>query len=102
MDVGSSQQYVVQFTKVDILNIHMICIALLSCHLMLMGTLRYEWGGHAVWLSYELLMEIAVVTLYYFIGINSIQAGTVDDPEASFWHVKCSNFVASPSVHIVS
>ena len=84
MDVGSSQQYVVQLTKVDILNIYMICIALLSCHLMLMRTLRYEWGGHAVRLSYELLMEIAVVTLYYFIGINSIQTGTVDDPEASF------------------
>ena len=51
--------------------------------------------------SHELLMEMKVVTLYCFVGGNSIQTGTVDDSEASFFpNIKYANCVASPSVHI--
>ena len=93
--------YVVQLTKVNVPNIHMMCTSLLSCHWMLMGVVRYKWRGHAVWLSYELLMELEVATLYCFVSGSSIQAGAADDSEASFFpNVKDGNLVASPSVHI--
>ena len=67
--------YIVQLTKVDVLNLHMICTSLLSLHWMLMGVVNFEWRGHAVWLSHKLLMEMEVATLYYFVGGNNIQTG---------------------------
>ena len=68
-----------------------------------MGVVRYEWRGHAVWLSHKLLMEMEVATLYYFVGGNNIQTGAVGDSEASFFpNVKDSNFVASPFLYTAS
>ena len=46
-----------------------------------MGVVRYKWGGHVVWLSHELLMEMEVATLYCFVGGSSIQTGVVDASE---------------------
>ena len=55
-----------------------------------MGVVRYEWrGGHAVWLSHKLLMEMGVVTLYSFVGSYRIQTRAVDDQkQASFLILK--------------
>ena len=50
-----------------------------------MGVVRYEWRGHAVWLSHELLIEMEVATSYCFVGGSSIQTGAVDASEVSFF-----------------
>ena len=51
---------------------------------MLMGVVRYEWRGHAVWLSHELLlMKMEVDILCCFVSVNSIQTGSVDDSEVN-------------------
>ena len=68
-----------------------------------MGVVRYEWRGHAVWLSHELLMELEVATLHCLVGGSSIQTMAVGDLEVNFFpNVNDGNFVASPSVHIVT
>ena len=63
-----------------------------------MGVVRYEWRGHAVWLSHELLMEMGVVTLYSFVGGCSIQTRAVDQKPSFFPNVKDGNFIASAHI----
>ena len=68
-----------------------------------MEVIRYKWRGHAVGLSYELLMEMEVVTLYCFVGGSSMRTGAVDASEVRFFtNVKDGTIVASPSVHIAT
>ena len=71
---------------------------------MLKGVVRYEWKGHAVWLSHELLlMKMEVHTFCYFVSVNNIQTGAVGDSEANFFpNFKDGSFVTSSSVHVTT
>ena len=84
------QQSYQELIMIVLTLVHMMWTCLLSCHWVLMRVVKYEWrGGHAVWFSHELLMEMGVITLYSFVGDYSIQTRAVDDQkQASFLMLK--------------